>query len=85
MSPATLNGQPESYNSSKVIGFKGLEALALVVIIGVLLMISALTSFTNFMIIYKLRLFPRMEMIAFSDDGHVIFNHEANLNREIFL
>ena len=62
---------------------KGFEAIGFVSFVVVVLIISLLTTITNVTLIYKLKLFPEMELMAFINEN-VLFKGDVDLDR-IFL
>ncbi|CAG2113075.1 unnamed protein product [Medioppia subpectinata] len=59
---------------------KGLEAIGFVSFVILILVISILTTITNLIIIYKLKLFPDMELMTFINEN-VLFHGEVDLDR----
>ena len=59
---------------------KGFEAIGFVSFVVVVLVISLLTTITNLILIYKLKLFPEMELMAFINEN-VLFKGNVDLDR----
>lgn len=59
---------------------KGLEAIGFVSFVVLILVISILTTITNLTIIYKLRLFPDMELMTFINEN-VLFHGDVDLDK----
>ena len=59
---------------------KGFEAIGFVSFVGMVLIISLLTTITNLTIIYKLKLFPEMQLMAFINQN-VLFKGNVDLDR----
>ena len=59
---------------------KGLEAVGFVSFVVLILVISILTTITNLIIIYKLKLFPDMELMTFINEN-VLFHGDVDLDK----
>ena len=62
---------------------KGFEAIGFVSFVVLVLIISLLTTITNLTLIYKLKLFPEMEIMSFVNEN-VVFKGNIDLD-EILL
>jgi len=67
-------------SDKKKIQMKGLEAVGFVSFVVLILVISILTTITNLIIIYKLKLFPDMELMTFINEN-VLFHGDVDLDK----
>ncbi|RWS18127.1 sarcoglycan-like protein [Leptotrombidium deliense] len=72
---------PFSSHDEKSVGIRGFEAILFVSVVGIVFVISLLTTIASLTIIYKLRLFPSMESVTFTENDEVLFHGDAQLNR----
>ena len=59
---------------------KGFEAIGFVSFVVLVLIISLLTTITNLTLIYKLKLFPEMEIMSFVNEN-VVFKGNIDLDQ----
>ena len=59
---------------------RGIEAIGFVSFVVLVLIISLLTTITNLTLIYKLRLFPDMQLMTFVNEN-IIFKGDVDLDK----